>query len=380
MTDTPLEDEEAASAPAPDAVLAMDEALVAPAERQIEDHLDYPFETPPPFGTSREVAPGVRWVRMPLPSSLAAVNTWAIEDGDGWAIVDTGMGTPETLDTWRRSLADALDGRPVTRVIVTHMHPDHVGAAGWLTREYGCELWMTRLEFLMCRSMGIDWSSESGDDRWGLYREAGWTDQRLERFRGGARMGGMGRAMQPLPISFRRLSDGQTIRIGGRDWRVVVGSGHSPEHACLMCEELGVFISGDQVLPEITSNVSVSPLEPLADPLDDWLTSLARIRGVVPDNLLVLPAHKLPFYRLHNRIDALLHHHDAALTRLRRQLEQPRRAIDVFEALFNRRITEATMLMATGESLAHLNYLVGRGDAQAHRDADGVVWYSAIAG
>jgi glyoxylase-like metal-dependent hydrolase (beta-lactamase superfamily II) len=230
----------------------------------------------------------------------------------------------------------------------------------------------------MCRSMGVGWSAESGDDRWGLYRAAGWTAQRLEAF--GGRASGFNRAMQPLPIGFRRLSDGQTLRIGGNDWRVVVGSGHSPEHACLVCEDLGVFISGDQVLPEITSNVSVNPIEPLADPLDDWLSSLARIRGLVPDNLLVLPAHKLPFYRLHNRIDALLGHHDGALARLRSELERPRRAIDVFEALFNRRITEATMMMATGESLAHLNYLVGRGEARAHPDADGVVWYSATSG
>jgi glyoxylase-like metal-dependent hydrolase (beta-lactamase superfamily II) len=377
MADTPVKSDET-SALAADAVLAMDEALVASSERQAQDNLEFPYETPPAFGTSREVAPGVRWLRMPLASSLAAVNAWAIEDGDGWAIVDTGMGTPETIETWTRSLAEALDGRPVTRVFVTHMHPDHVGAAGWLTRTYGCELWMTRLEFLMCRSMGVDWTAESGDDRWGLYRAAGWTDQRLEQFRG--RASSFGRAMQPLPIGFRRLSDGQMLRIGGRDWRVVVGSGHSPEHACLVCEELGVFISGDQVLPEITSNVSVTPLEPLADPLDDWLRSLARIRSIVPDNLLVLPAHKLPFYRLHNRIDGLLGHHDGALARLRRQLERPRRAIDVFEALFNRRITEATMMMATGESLAHLNYLVGRGEARAQRDADGVVWYSAVSG
>ncbi len=377
MTDTPPEDAHAAVAAEADEVLAMDEALVG---RQAPDNLEFPFETPPPFGTAREVAPGVRWVRMPLPSSLAAVNAWAIDDGDGWAIVDTGMGTPDTLETWKRSLAEALDGRPVTRVLCTHMHPDHVGAAGWLTREYGCELWMTRLEFLMCRSMfSASWTAEDGDDRWSLYRGAGWTAERLERFVGG-RMSGFGGAMQPLPVSFHRLTDGQTIRIGGRDWRVVVGSGHSPEHACLMCEELGVFISGDQVLPEITSNVSVSPLEPLADPLDDWLTSLARIRGIVPDSLLVLPAHKLPFYRLHNRIDALLGHHDAALERLKQELKRPRRAIDVFEALFNRRITEATMMMATGESLAHLNYLVGCGEAQPERDADGVIWYSAASG
>jgi glyoxylase-like metal-dependent hydrolase (beta-lactamase superfamily II) len=366
------------TASAPDVFRAMDEALIAPSERQVSDHLEYPFDDPPAFGTALEVAPGVRWLRMPLASSLAAVNTWAIEDGDGWAIVDTGMGTPETLETWKRSLADALDGRPVTRVFVTHMHPDHVGAAGWLARTFRCELWMTRLEFLMCRTMGVDWTAESGDDRWGLYRAAGWTDQRLEAFRG--RASGFGRAVHPLPIGFRRLSDGQVLRIGDYDWRVVVGSGHSPEHACLMCEDLGVFISGDQVLPEITSNVSVNPIEPLADPLDDWLRSLARIRGVVPDNLLVLPAHKRPFFRLHNRIDALLGHHDGALARLRSELERPRRAIDVFEALFNRRITEATMMMATGESLAHLNYLVGRGEARAQPDADGVVWYCAALG
>jgi glyoxylase-like metal-dependent hydrolase (beta-lactamase superfamily II) len=268
----------------------------------------------------------------------------------------------------------------VTRVFVTHMHPDHVGAAGWLTREFGCELWMSRLEFLMARVMTLDWAGADGGDRWRLYRGAGWAPERLEHFstrmsgRGGRGFGG---AMQPLPMSFTRLSDGQTIRIGGRDWQVIVGSGHSPEHACLMCEELGLFISGDQVLPGITSNVSVSPMEPQADPLHDWLTSLERIRGIAPGHLLVLPAHKMPFFRLHNRIDALIEHHQAALSRLRKELERPRRAIDVFEALFDRTITEATMMMATGESLAHLNYLLGRGEATSHRDADGVVWYSA---
>jgi glyoxylase-like metal-dependent hydrolase (beta-lactamase superfamily II) len=337
--------------------------------------LVYPFEqTPEPgAGDAVEVAPGVFWLRMPLGGSLAFINVWAIRDGDGFTIVDTGMQTEATGAAWRNAFAGLLQGRPVKRVIATHMHPDHVGMAGWIGRKFEAPLWMTRLEYLTCRLMAADTGREAPADGMRFYKAAGWDEAALERY--AARFGGFGKGVYPLPDSYRRISDGEAIRIGDHDWRVVVGSGHSPEHACLYQPELKLFISGDQVLPRISSNVSVFPTEPLADPLKDWLTSLAGVKDRVPDEVLVLPAHNDPFYGLHARIDHLIKGHERGLSRLLRSLAQPKRAIDVFGALFARPISGDLLGMATGESLAHLNCLHGRGLATGETGADGVTWW-----
>jgi glyoxylase-like metal-dependent hydrolase (beta-lactamase superfamily II) len=337
--------------------------------------LVYPFETPPAPGTAADVAPGVKWMRMPLGGPLAFINVWAVKDGDGWAIVDTGMQTPATSAAWNQVFAEALGGAPITRVFVTHMHPDHIGMAGWITRKFGCRLWITRLEYLMCRVMAADTGRAAPDDGLNFYRAAGWTRRDLDTYE--ARFGGFGRNLHALPDSYRRLEDGDEIRIGDHPWRIVVGSGHSPEHACLYNPELKVMISGDQVLPRISSNVSVFPTEPDGDPLDDWLTSLARIKTRVPDDVLVLPAHNEPFHGLHTRLDHLIRGHERGLSRLTARLAEPRRAVDVFGVLFKRAITAELMGMATGEALAHLNCLIHRGLAVREADAAGVNWYRA---
>jgi glyoxylase-like metal-dependent hydrolase (beta-lactamase superfamily II) len=256
------------------------------------------------------------------------------------------------------------------------MHPDHIGMSGWMTRKFGCRLWITRLEFLMCRSLSADTGREAPEDALVFYRAAGWDEEALEDYR--ARFGGFGKSLHALPDSFQRLSDGDVIPIGDHDWKVVVGSGHSPEHACLWCPELKLMISGDQVLPKITSNVSVFPTEPAGDPLTDWLTSLARIRGIIPDDVLVLPAHNEPFHGLHARIDHLIGGHERSLIRLHKLLEEPKRAIDTFHILFRRKIDRWTLGMATGESLAHLNCLLARGQAVRTQDEAGVDWYRAV--
>jgi len=337
--------------------------------------LIYPHDAPPPTGEVTEVADGVLWIRMRLPFTLDHINLWAIRDGQGWAIVDTGVQTTETVSAWQRLLKGPLAGEPITRVLVTHMHPDHVGMAGWLTRRFDCRLWMTRLEYLTCRVLVADTGRTAPPEGVEFYRRAGWDADALETYR--ARFGGFGRHVYQLPDSYRRLVDGEVIRIGDHDWRVIVGMGHSPEHACLACDSLGVLVSGDQVLPRISSNVSVFPTEPDADPLGDWLDSLERVRGLVSDDVLVLPAHNLPFRGLHTRLDALQRGHRVSLERLERTLSQPRRAIDVFGALFARRIEGDSGLlgMATGEALAHLNHLVHGGRIVAEPDADGVLWY-----
>ena len=350
---------------------------MSPAKnRGAANSLVYPCGEPPAAGHTREIAPGVLWMRMPMPFTLNHINLWAIRDEDGWAIVDTGLQTMETATAWRRLLADPgpLGGDKVTRVLVTHMHPDHVGMAGWITQRYDCRLWMTRLEYLTCRVLAADTGREAPQDGVRFYHRAGWAAEDIETYR--ARFGNFGKMIHKLPDSYQRLQDGQRLTIGAHEWRVIVGTGHSPEHACFHCPDLKLLISGDQVLPRISSNVSVFPTEPDADPLAEWIASLAKIKHEVPDDALVLPAHNDPFRGLHARLDQLAIGHERGLERLREILEEPRRAVDVFGALFARRITDPHLLnLATGESLAHINYLIGVGEAAVAKEVDGVSWY-----
>ncbi|MES2036156.1 MAG: MBL fold metallo-hydrolase [Pseudomonadota bacterium] len=340
--------------------------------------LDYPFETGPEVGTgeTRDAAPGVKWLRMPVGGGLQFINVWALEDGDGWAVVDTGLQTRETAQAWRTAFKEGLEGRPITRVIVTHLHPDHIGLAGWMTRKFQCRLWMTRLEYMQCRMLIADTGREAPEDGLRFYKAAGWDEDSIENYR--TRFGGFGKAIYQLPDSYRRLEDNEEFRIGAYTWRVVTGNGHSPDHACLYCPELKLLISGDQVLPRISSNVSVFPTEPDADPLLDWMSSCAKVKAAVPDDVLVLPAHNDPFHGLHARLDHLINGHERSLGRLEKLLSnEPKRVIDVFGALFARSIGPELLGMATGEGLAHINCLIERGRAVAESDEHGVVWYRA---
>jgi glyoxylase-like metal-dependent hydrolase (beta-lactamase superfamily II) len=339
--------------------------------------LTYPFEQTPGHGEALDIVPGVKWMRMPLGGSLQFINVWALKDEGGWTVVDTGIAGPETAKAWRTIFADHLNGEPVTRIIVTHMHPDHTGMAGWIAKKFQCRLWITRLEYLMCRVLSADTGRAAPEEGIAFYRTAGWDAEDLDHYR--SRFGGFGRGMHQLPDSYRRISDGEVIRIGDHDWRVVVGNGHSPEHACLYCAELNLFISGDQVLPRISSNVSVFPTEPDGDPLDDWLTSLRKIQGEIPPDVLVLPAHNDPFLGLHRRLEHLTNGHERALNRLEKALVEPKRAVDVFGLLFKRRIDADQKGMATGEAVAHLNCLMHRQKVSREADKDGVWWYRTVA-
>jgi glyoxylase-like metal-dependent hydrolase (beta-lactamase superfamily II) len=339
--------------------------------------ITYPFEAAPHGGEGLEVADGVLWLRMPLPmSGLNHINLWALEDGEGWTLVDTGMQTPETVAHWQHAFTGVLQRRPVARVICTHMHPDHIGMAGWLTRQYDCRFWTTRLEYVTCRMLVADTGREAPPDALRFYRAAGWTDEALEQYK--ARFGGFGKVVYALPDSFRRVHDAEELKINERRWHAVIGRGHSPEHLCLHCPELKVLISGDQVLPRITSNVSVFPTEPDADPLSEWLESLATIKNRVPDDVLVLPSHNEPFRGLHARLEALIVGHERRLTRVYEELGQPKRAVDLFGALFRRLVGPDMVGLATGESIAHLNCLIARGMAVRETDAAGIAWYHRI--
>lgn len=340
--------------------------------------LNYPWgrAVNPAPGEPQKIADGVYWVRFPMPMSLDHINIWLLEDGEGWTVVDTCLALPDAREIWEQLFAGFMAGKPVVRVICTHMHPDHLGLAGWICERFKCDLWMSREEYIMCRALVGDTGREAPEVAIRYYRAAGYNDKQLDRYR--AKFGNFGRAVSTLPDSYHRLVDRETITINDRYWQVIVGAGHSPEHVCLYCPALKLLISGDQVLPRITPNVSVFPTEPEGDPLKEWLRSSARIRDILPDDLLVLPAHEAPFYGLHVRLTQILESHKRDLNALFNHLTEPQRAVDCFPALFSREIGEESLGLATGETVAHLNCLLGRRRITRRQDGDGVYWYKQI--
>lgn len=322
--------------------------------------LTYPFGgAEPAAGAVMTVAPGIRWVRLHVPGPLRHVNCWLLDDADargaGVALVDTGMNTGDARAAWRAVFAGPLAGVRVTRVIGTHFHPDHIGLAGWMCVHHGAPLVMTRGEWLTARMLVADARDEVPAEMIAFWRGAGWDEGQIDqaRARGWA---GFRRIVAPLPLGYLRIADGDGIAIGGRDWRVVVGSGHSPEHACLYDAAAGVLIAGDQILPRISPNVSLGVTEPQGDPLGEWLASIARLR-TLPADLLVLPGHGDPFTGLHPRLDAMEREHRQRLDDLAAFIEAPRRATECFGRLFRREIGPDMLAMATGEALAHLRRL-----------------------
>lgn len=342
---------------------------------------DYAFDGEPPLGETWEVAPGVRWLRMPLPFKLDHINLWMLEDGDGWTLVDTGINTEETRDAWDRVFENTLGGRPVKRVIVTHFHPDHVGLAGWLTDRFKVPLWMPYTEWATGRMLSFETGQTAGPVSHAFYKAAGFTGDRLAQVE--RRVGRYGGNISPIPAAIRRIAHGDEFTVGDHSWRVIEGNGHSPEHACLYCADLGVLISGDQILPKISPNVSVWPQEPEADPLARFLNSLERFKGL-PADTLVLPSHNWPFRGLLDRLDDLAAHHverlDAAQAACAaRDDVGGATAVDVLEHLFKREMDTHQMFFAIGESLAHLHHLMTQGRVRRFIDAAGVYRYQAAA-
>lgn len=337
----------------------------------------YPLAAPLPRH-SVEVATGVRWIRLPMPFKLDHINVWAIDTTDGWVLVDTGLNSPDTVADWLALTAQGPLSRPLEGVYATHMHPDHIGLAGWFTRRTGVPLHMSRLEYLSCRVLHADTNREAPRDGVRFCRRAGWSEAAIEGYR--SRFGSFGKPIHALPESYRRLQDGQQVRLGEQDWRIITTGGHSPEHVCLYCPDLKLLISGDQVLPKISSNVSVFASEPQANPLQEWYASLGKLMSGVPDDVLVLPSHNEPFYGLHERLDSLKAGQDRALDRLRGSLAAgPQRIVDAFVPLFGRPIGEQDayqLSLATGEATACMNYLIARRVVKCVVDENDVAWYS----
>jgi glyoxylase-like metal-dependent hydrolase (beta-lactamase superfamily II) len=333
--------------------------------------LRFPHAAPPPAGTAWEVAPGVRWLRMPLPFALDHINLWLIEDDDGWAIVDTGINSLETKSLWERILAEAVDGRPATRLICTHYHPDHIGLAGWLTDRLGIELAMTETEWRFGYERSLATQQGIHPLTAQMYRRVGMRGDALTKV-GIARAGHYVSRVSPVPERHQRLVHGMELAIGGRTWRIIVGRGHAPEHACLYCPALDLLIAGDQVLPKISPNVSLWPQDLDPDPLGSFLASLETLRRGVPSTAFVLPSHNLPFYGLHERLEQLRVLHETRLSQIEAACDLPRSTAEIMPLLFSRALDQHQLGFAVGETLAHLIHATHQGRIKRNELADGV--------
>jgi glyoxylase-like metal-dependent hydrolase (beta-lactamase superfamily II) len=351
-----------------------------------ESALRYPFgDRLPEPGTTMEVAPGVRWLRMPLPFALDHINLWLLRDTldgrDGWTVVDCGIANDATRAHWERIFERELQGLPVLRVIVTHMHPDHIGLAHWLTErwsrpEHPCRLWISTGDFNAARMASQSTTGFGGDSAAEFFASHGLTDpEAVQKVR--ARSNYYAGMVPQVPRQFRRLLDGQVVPIGGREWRCIAGHGHAPEHISPHCPSLGVLVSGDMLLPRISTNVSVHDLEPEGDPLPLYLASLERLLPLHGETL-VLPSHGKPFTGLHERVHQLQAHHDERLADVLQACSTaPKNAAEMLPVLFKRTLDLHQTTFAMGEAIAHLHALWAQGKLRRERGTDGIYRFVA---
>ena len=336
--------------------------------------IHFPHAEPPSEGEAIEVAPGVLWMRLPLPMRLDHVNVYALDDGDSWTVIDTGFNSKRGRQIWQALMAGPLKGKPISRVLVTHHHPDHVGMAGWLQSDYGAELWTTRTAWLFSRMLTLDVQSVWPEETLAFYRAAGMDSDVYEK-RKSERPFNFSDVVAPMPLGFQRIKQNDVLTIGGRRWVVHIGHGHAPEHATLWSLDDDLVISGDQIIAGISSNLGVYATEPEADPVGDWLESCERLGAIAHDNHFVLPGHKLPFKGLPKRMTQLIDNHHHALVRLEKHLVEPQTAAGCFAPLFKRSIGEGEYGLALVESYGHLNHLHQTGKVfRKRRDDDAWLW------
>ncbi|NYT37901.1 MBL fold metallo-hydrolase [Allopusillimonas soli] len=344
-----------------------------------ESKLSYPWGDQQPLpGAVLNVADGVRWVRMPLPFALDHINVWLLRDQidgrEGWTLVDCGVARDEVKDLWKQIFDTALDGLPVLRVVVTHMHPDHIGLADWICKRWDAPMWITMTDYaiacLWSRTQSTSKGGPQGAGALAHFMRHGLADPDAQASIS-KRDNYYASLVPSVPETFRRIMHGDRITIGGRIWQVIVGYGHAPEHASLYCDTLGVLISGDMVLPRISTNVSVFNFEPEANPLPLYLNSLRAYDGL-PEDTLVLPSHGRPFRGMHERIAQQHAHHAERLDEVMRACGQPQSAADIVPIMFHRKLDHHQLTFAMGEALAHLHALWHEGKLTRAMGDDGV--------
>ncbi|MBU2286522.1 MAG: MBL fold metallo-hydrolase [Gammaproteobacteria bacterium] len=343
----------------------------------LERELHYPLdETLPEPGETIEVAPGVRWIRMALPFALNHINLWLLKDRiggqDGWTVVDCCIDKPTSREQWEQVFATQLEGMPILRVIVTHMHPDHIGLAHWICQRWNVRVWISATDFHLARLMvGAGDNLAGGDSAAAFFLAHGMPDgDAIAQIRG--RKNYYADLVPAVPDEFVRLMDGAKVEIGGCEWRCISGYGHAPEHIALYSPELNVLIGGDMMLPRISTNVSVHAGEPEANSLRLFLDSIERFKEL-PVDALGLPSHGKPFTGIHRRVEQLKEHHRDRLAELLEACtERPITAAEGLPILFKRELDVHQTTFAMGETVAHLHLLWFDGLVERRLGDDGV--------
>ena len=333
--------------------------------------LVFPVDEPPVAGQVVEVAPGILWARIPLPFRLNHINVYLLDDGEGWAVLDTGIGNDATRAIWDALTAGPLAGRPLTRLIVTHFHPDHIGLAGWLCEQHGLPLLTSQTSYLSSLNISLSPGALDAKPYRDFYLRHGLDAATTQRV---ATQGhGYLKMVSGLPPTFVRLVAGDTLKIGGRSFDVLTGNGHAPEQVMLYCAADNIFLAADQVLAKITPNISVWAVDPEGDPLGLYIRSLSAIKQQVPAGALVLPGHQLPFYGLHTRSDELAAHHETRCAAIAEACRAaPRSAAELVPVLFTRELDPHQMSFAFSEVQAHVNYMLRKGELAWTEGADGI--------
>jgi glyoxylase-like metal-dependent hydrolase (beta-lactamase superfamily II) len=341
------------------------------------DPLVFPNPEPPKPGETIELRPGVLWARFPLPFKLDHVNIYFLEDGDGLAVVDTGIDDARSRDAWEVLLSGPLKGRRLTRVIATHFHPDHVGLAGWLCERFGLPLAMSEAEYLIALNIRLDPQGLRSEPYRSFYRSHGLTEESTELLLGNGLQ--YLRMVSPPPKTFLRLIAEERIKIGAREFEVMTGAGHSPEQVMLYAKADNFVLIGDQVLAKISPNVSVEAMDPEGNPLGAYLRSLERLKATLPEDVLVLPGHRLPFVGLHARADELTAHHEARCLAILDACKQgPQTVGELVPVIFGRTIDDPHQLtFAFSEALAHVNLLVRSGRLRVAKAEHGLALEAA---
>lgn len=339
--------------------------------------LKYPYADAAPLNKLHQVAHNVFWLRVAMPFSLDHINLWLIEDDSYWTVIDTGPDTKECRQAWQSVIATQLHNKPIKSVLCTHFHPDHLGLAGWLCEENNCDLSISKGEYdiyqqLFSEQALTNIDAEQQQQVADFYQAIGASEKQAASY--DKHMAMFAKIIHPLPNSYQRISEGETLTIGEHQWLLTVGVGHSPEHICLYCKELDVLISGDQLLPTISSNVSVWPNEPNANPMQAMLNSYHKLSEVISNNTLVLPAHGLPFYNGVKRLQQLIDDTEVDLEKLYLHCVTPKKVNETFTVLFRKEVGKHNIMLAYGEALACLNYLITK-QRVAFNVIDGVNHY-----
>ena len=323
-----------------------------------------------------EVAPGILWVRLPMPIALDHINIYLLDDGDSWVLVDTGLADAGSRAIWTRLLQTEFALKPIRRIIVTHFHPDHVGLASWLLKQTEADFWMSQIEWLSARQAYLDVEDASSELMQQFYLQVGLGRLEVEAYR---EIGNDYRGLvSPIPATYNRIGPATTFKIGDRVWQPIFGSGHSPDHVALYCPEDEILLGGDMLLPKITPIIAVWWQEPDGDPLDGYLEFLDTL-GHIAKNVLVLPAHNRPYRELRTRVNDLGIHHAERLSITYDVCAEPTTGFEVMKALFTRELDTFQMRFAIGETLAHINNLLFKKELVRNLDKSGRYLYEHTA-